>query len=70
VGRISSRSTNAGRVDDLEQQGRGHRHGACRGGGGHAIFWREYFGHLLANFEGRRWHGATMPVRLGAVRAA
>ena len=49
VDRISSRSADAGSLDNLEQQSCGHRHGACRSRSDHAIFWREYFGHLLAN---------------------
>ena len=40
----------ARRVDDLEQQSGRRRDDACRGRRDHAIFWREHFCDLLANF--------------------
>jgi hypothetical protein len=42
-------------LDHLEQQSGRRRDGACRARRRHAIFWREHFCDLLANFTKRDW---------------
>jgi hypothetical protein len=49
LGRFCLSAGDTWSVDDLEQQGRRHRHSPCRGRRNHAIFRSEYLGDLLAD---------------------
>jgi len=55
LGRVGRLPDCARRLDDLEQQSSRPSDGACRARRRHAIFWREHFGDLLANFTKSAW---------------
>src|SRR5207249_915521 len=69
LGRAGRMSGCAWRMDDLEQQSSRRGDCACRPRRRHAIFWREHFCDLLANFTKSAWASGSRRSWRAAQRA-